>query len=202
MNALLFHCPALSQLPRAGIIHRLDKDTSGLLVVPKTLEAHRHLVNQLQDHSMCRKYLALVRGTLIAGKTVDAPIGRHRIHRTKMTVTEKGKPATSHFRVKERFANHTLLVCQLETGRTHQIRVHCAWMKYPIVGDPVYNRRPTPPKGAQPELVAALQGFKRQALHAYELAFCHPKDNALHTFSAPIPDDMVALLDVLSVERL
>ncbi len=197
MNALLYHCPTLSNLPRAGIIHRLDKQTSGLMVVPKTLEAHNTLCQQIQNRTVERHYYALVRGTMIAGKTVDAPIARHPQLRTHMAVVSSGRSAISHFRIHERFAHHTLLTCKLETGRTHQIRVHCQWMKHPIVGDPVYNRRFMPHKGAAHALIDALAGFKRQALHAYELAFHHPKDDQWVTFSAPMPADLQTLLDIV-----
>jgi len=181
LNALLHHVPAVRELPRAGIVHRLDKDTSGLLVVAKTEPAQLALVRQLQARTVKRTYLALARGRVERDGTVEAPIGRHPVHRTRMAVVASGKPAVTHYRVRERFAAHTLLECGLETGRTHQIRVHLASIGHPLEGDPVYAGR-------------APAGFHRQALHALKLAFDHPASGAPMSFESPLPADMSALL--------
>lgn len=197
LNALLYHCPDLVQLPRAGIIHRLDKDTSGLLVVAKTLIAHTELVKQLQARSIQREYEAVVNGILISGNTIDEPIGRHRIQRKKMAVIESGKPAVTHYRVLERFRAHTHLKVLLETGRTHQIRVHMAHIHHPLIGDSLYGGRLLLPKGAGPELIETLRHFKHQALHAKRLGFIHPITAQYIEWLAPLPADMQQLLDVL-----
>lgn len=195
-NALLHRLPELSLVPRAGIVHRLDKDTSGLLVVAKTLSAHKSLVDQLQRRSIHREYRALAQGVLIAGGTVDAPIGRHRLHRTRMAVVRGGRPAVTHYRVLERFGAHTLLSVRLETGRTHQIRVHMAHIHHPVIGDRTYGGRPRPPQGAGAELIHAVQRFPRQALHAIALGLAHPvTGKALH-WEIPMPEDMRRLLDL------
>ncbi len=165
-NALLAHDPKLRQVPRAGLVHRIDKDTSGLLVVARTLEAHTALVAALAAHDIEREYLALCTGAMTGGGTVDQPIGRHRTARTKMAVRSDGRAAVTHYRIEKRFRAHTLARVRLETGRTHQIRVHLAHVGYPIVGDPVYGGRRKLPAGATPGLKAALEGFQRQALHA------------------------------------
>jgi 23S rRNA pseudouridine1911/1915/1917 synthase len=199
-NALVHHAPALDCLPRSGIVHRLDKDTTGLLVVAKTLKAHRSLVEQLHDRSVHREYLALVVGTLVSGGTVDAPIGRHRTQRTRMAVVGDGRPAVTHYQVLERFAAHTLLAVRLETGRTHQIRVHMAHLHHPLVGDAVYAGRPRLPKGASATLVSALRGFSRQALHATRLGLMHPDSGAAMSWEVPIAADLDALLGVLRRE--
>jgi len=196
-NALLHHCPELTRLPRAGIVHRLDKDTTGLLVVAKTLEAHKSLVDQLQRRSVRREYRALVTGSLVAGGRVDAPIGRDPLHRTRMAVVPGGKPAVTHFRVLERFSAHTFLAVHLETGRTHQIRVHMAHIKHPLVGDRTYGGRPRPPKGADPRLVEALRNFPRQALHAIALGLDHPATGESMRWEIPMPEDMTMLLGLL-----
>ena len=177
--------PALEQLARAGIVHRLDKDTSGLLVVAKNEPAQLALVRQLQARTVKRTYLALARGKMAAPGKVDAPIGRHPVHRTRMAVVAGGKPAITHYRVRESFAAHTLLECDLETGRTHQIRVHLASIGHPLEGDPVYAKRG---EGA---------AFARQALHAWKLAFVHPRSGAPLSFEAPVPADLRALLEGL-----
>jgi 23S rRNA pseudouridine1911/1915/1917 synthase len=184
LNALLHHAPGSGQLPRAGIVHRLDKDTSGLLVVAKTEVAQAALVRQLQARTVKRTYLALVRGKLARGGTVDAPIGRHPVQRTRMAVVAGGKPAVTHYRVRRRFAAHTLLECDLETGRTHQIRVHLASIGHPLEGDPVYAGK-------------ARGTFGRQALHAWKLAFVHPKSGKTVSFESPLPADLEALLETL-----
>jgi 23S rRNA pseudouridine1911/1915/1917 synthase len=197
LNALLHHHNELEQLPRAGIIHRLDKDTSGLLVVPKTLTSHRMLSQQLQTHQMERHYLTIVKGRLISGGTINAAIGRHRTKRTLMAVVDTGKPATSHYRIQERFGHHSLLKFMLETGRTHQIRVHCQSINHPIIGDQTYGKRPSLPKGASSELIEALQGFKRQALHAYRIELTHPTSLTKMHWQAPLPDDFTQLLETI-----
>ena len=196
MNALLHHDPGLADVPRAGIVHRLDKDTSGLLLVARTLPAHKRLVEQLAAREVHREYLALVQGQIIAGGTVDAPIGRHRTDRTRMAVGSGGREAVTHYRVAQRFRQHTLLRVMLETGRTHQIRVHMASIGHAVVGDPTYSRLRLP-AGASAECVAALGAFRRQALHAARLELMHPIDGQPLAFEAPLPADMAALLDVL-----
>ena len=198
VNALLHAYPELSRLPRAGIVHRLDKDTSGLMVVARSMRAHTSLVEQLQARSVHREYSAVCIGTMTGGGTVDAPIGRHPKARTKMAVVSVGgKPAVTHYRVEERFGHHTLVAVKLETGRTHQIRVHMAHRRYPLVGDPQYGGRPRVPAGADPELVSMLQGFPRQALHARRLGLLHPEDERECEWSVPLPDDLLALLECL-----
>jgi 23S rRNA pseudouridine1911/1915/1917 synthase len=197
LNALLHHAPALNKLARAGIVHRLDKETSGLLVVAKSEPARLDLIEQLKQRTLTREYLALVQGLLVAGGTVDAPIGRHAQQRTRMAVNPGGRPAVSHYRIEKKFRAHTLLRVKLESGRTHQIRVHMAHLKHPLVGDPVYGGRLHLPKGASPALIAALQGFKRQALHAARLGLVHPITGKDMEWEAPMPADMRALLKVL-----
>ena len=197
VNALLHRDPALAALPRAGIVHRLDKDTSGTMVVARTLQAQAALVEQLSAREVHRQYLAVVAGALVSGGTADAPIDRHPRDRLKMAVREDGRDAVTHYRLRERFRAHTALECRLETGRTHQIRVHMAHLKHPIVGDPVYGGPLKLPKGATDELVAALRGFRRQALHAETLEFLHPASGEAIRCSAPVPDDLRALLAAL-----
>jgi 23S rRNA pseudouridine1911/1915/1917 synthase len=196
-NALLAHDPKLRRVPRAGLVHRIDKDTSGLLVVARSVEAQTALVAALAAHEVEREYLALCTGAMTGGGTVDEPIGRHRTQRIKMAVRSDGRAAVTHYRIEKRFRAHTLARVRLETGRTHQIRVHLAHVGYPIVGDPVYGGRRRLPAGATPELVAALAGFRRQALHAARLEFVHPKSGKQASFEAPLPQDFRQLLGVL-----
>ena len=197
LNALLHHCPDLATLPRAGIVHRIDKDTTGLLVVAKTLKAHASLVDQLQEKTAFREYEAIACGVMTGGGKVDEPIGRHPSIRTKQAVTHSGKPAVTHYRVLERFRGHTHIKVQLETGRTHQIRVHMAHIHYPLLGDPLYGQRLRLPKGASPALIEALRGFKRQALHARKLGVQHPETGEYMEWESPLPDDFQAMLQVL-----
>jgi len=197
MNGLLHYAPDLANVPRAGIIHRLDKGTSGLLLVAKTLESHTALVRLLAEHEISRHYLAVCTGVLTGGGTIDAPIARHPVDRLRMSVRENGKPAVTHYRVNERFRSHTFVRVQLETGRTHQIRVHFAWRRHPLVGDPVYGGRLGVPSGASDELVRALRGFPRQALHAARLALKHPGSGESLDVECPLPDDFQALLAAL-----
>ena len=197
-NALLAHDAKLKRVPRAGLVHRIDKDTSGLLVVARTLEAHTALVAELGAHGIEREYLALCTGAMTGGGTVDEPIGRHRTQRTKMTVRSDGRKSVTHYRIERRFRGHTLARVHLETGRTHQIRVHLAHVGYPIVGDPAYGGRKKLPAGATPELVQALQTFPRQALHAARLTLTHPKSGKRVAYDAPLPADLAGLLDVLA----
>ncbi|MDE1962443.1 MAG: 23S rRNA pseudouridine(1911/1915/1917) synthase RluD [Xanthomonadaceae bacterium] len=199
LNALLHHDPVLAELPRGGIVHRLDKDTSGLMVVARTLATHTALVDMLSRHDVERQYEAVVLGTLVAGGTVDAPIGRHLGDRLRQAVRdeEDGKRAVTHYRVRERFRAHTLIQCNLETGRTHQIRVHMAHIHHPLVGDPLYGGGLRLPKGASDDLVAALRAFRRQALHAERLAFVHPATGEALAFEVPRPPDLDALVGAL-----
>ena len=202
VNALLNHDASLKTLPRAGIVHRLDKETSGLLMVAKTLAAHHSLSTQLQERSITREYLALVKGWLTAGGTVDAPLGRHPADRTRNTVREDGKHAVTHYRLEQRFTRHTLLRVKLETGRTHQIRVHMAHIHYPLVGDQVYGGRFQLPNNCSPALEHALRKFKRQALHATRLGLQHPETDEYCEWELPVPDDMAGLLQILEDETL
>ena len=197
MNGLLHHAPELEALPRAGIVHRLDKDTSGLLLIARTMTAHTTLVRLLAGRGIGRHYLAICQGVLTGGGTVDAPVGRHRVDRKRMCVRDDGKPAITHYTVIERFAAHTYIKVRLETGRTHQIRVHLAYRRHPLVGDPVYGGRLALPAGAGERLRAALRAFRRQALHAAELRLEHPATGARLAFDAPPPADFTSLLDAL-----
>ncbi len=197
LNALLHHCSQLATLPRAGIVHRLDKNTTGLMVVAKTLEAHHHLVAAMQARQIKREYEAIVHGVMTAGGTIDEPIGRHPVDRKRMAVVASGKPAVTHYRVLKRFRMHTWVRVQLETGRTHQIRVHMAQRRYPIVGDPVYGGRMRMPPNASPELRQCLQHFSRQALHAIQLGVPHPQTGEIMQWTAALPDDMQQLINAL-----
>ena len=199
VNALLYREPRLAGVPRAGIVHRLDKDTSGLLVVARTLRAHKRLVELLKSHDIRREYDAVVVGAMLAGGEVDAPIGRHRTQRTKMAVTDRGKSAMTHYRIRRRFPSHTHIRLRLQTGRTHQIRVHMAHIDHPLVGDPVYGGRPFFPAKADEALMEVLRRFRRQALHASRLSFPHPISSEPCAFDCPPPGDFTRLLDALSI---
>jgi 23S rRNA pseudouridine1911/1915/1917 synthase len=200
LNAILNHVPALARLPRAGIVHRLDKDTSGLLVVAKTERARQNLIGQLQEHVVEREYLTIVIGVMVAGGTVEAPIGRHRTRRTHMAVSAHGKPAVSHYRVMKKYRAHTLVQVRLESGRTHQIRVHMAHLHYPVVGDPVYGGRLKIPAGASEKLKKVLHGFRRQALHALKLSLIHPGTGKRVQWVSSVPEDMSKLMEALAAD--
>jgi 23S rRNA pseudouridine1911/1915/1917 synthase len=199
-NALLGWDPRLASIPRAGIIHRLDKDTSGLLMVARTPEAHTALTRELMARSVSREYLAVCVGVMTSGGTIDQPIGRHRSDRLRMTVRSDGRSATTHYRVLERFRAHSYLSVRLATGRTHQIRLHLSHLKYPLVGDAVYGGRFGRPRGASEELARALRDFGHQALHAAKLAFDHPRTGERLALEAPVPADFAALLEVLRAD--
>jgi ribosomal large subunit pseudouridine synthase D (EC 5.4.99.-) len=191
LNALLYHAPELTHIPRAGIVHRLDKDTSGLMVVAKTLTAQTHLVRQLQARTVKREYLAVTQGLIPQNGRVDAPIGRHPTQRTKMAVVSNGREAVTHYSVVARFARHTLVRCALETGRTHQIRVHMQSIGHPLVGDSVYNR-------SRANDVPCARNFQRQALHATQLGLIHPVTGEMMTWQAEPPDDFARLVECLA----
>ncbi len=197
MNGLLHHSQALAELPRAGIVHRLDKDTGGLLLVGKTLPAHTALVRMLEKREISRRYVAVCRGVLTGGGTLDAPIGRHPVDRTRMTVRADGRPAVTHYTVRERYRAHTFVDIRLETGRTHQIRVHFAARRHPLLGDPVYGGRLALPAGAGEALVEAVRGFRRQALHASRLELAHPVSGESLCFESGLPDDFETLIALL-----
>jgi 23S rRNA pseudouridine1911/1915/1917 synthase len=199
-NALLYFDESLAAVPRAGIVHRLDKDTTGLMVVARNLSSHKYLVDQIQKHEVIREYQAVVHGVMTGGGKIDQPIGRHPHDRIKMAVRENGRAAITHYRLLERFREHSHIKVQLETGRTHQIRVHMSYLRHPIVGDPVYAGRQRIPAGANPELVEYLQGFKRQALHAWQLHFDHPEHGEPVSFEAPLPEDMQQLITLLHAD--
>ena len=200
VNGLLHHRPEQKLLPRAGIVHRLDKDTSGLMVVAATAEANQSLVEQIAQRTVQRRYLALCEGRMVAGVDVDAPIGRDPHHRTRQAVRDDGKPARTRFRIEQRFRVHTLVMATLDTGRTHQIRVHSRHIGHPLVGDRRYGARGLLPPGAAPELIEQLQSFPRQALHAAELAFQHPSSGESLAFSVALPADMAELVDALQTD--
>ena len=200
-NALLALDPKLALVPRAGLVHRLDKDTSGLLVVARTPEAHTALTAAMAGRLITRGYSAVCTGVMTGGGTIEEPIGRHRTVRTRMAVRADGRPAVTHFRIEKRFRAHTLVRVTLETGRTHQIRVHLAHIGFPIVGDPVYGGRRRLPKGCSPALAAELQTFPRQALHAGSLGLIHPVTHREHAWSSPLPADMRELLAALKADR-
>jgi len=196
-NALLHRYPELEMLPRAGLVHRLDKDTSGLLLVARTLQSHTALTAALERREIKRTYRAICQGVLTGGGIIDAPIGRHRRERTKMAVADGGRPARTRYRIVERFRAHTYCELELETGRTHQIRVHMAHIRAPLLGDPVYGGRPKLPPAAAEELRVALQSFRRQALHASSLELGHPKTGAARRFESPLAPDLAALVALL-----
>jgi len=200
LNGILHHSPFNEHIPRAGIVHRLDKDTTGLMVVAKTLEAHYSLVKQLQSRSITREYQAITQGVMIGGGTINKPIGRHPKVRTKMAVVgDNGKDSVTHFKVIERFDHHTFIRVKLETGRTHQIRVHMSHIGYPLVGDSVYGGRMKLPKGVTSRINEALRGFSRQALHSSILGLMHPISNEYIQWEAPLPADLSSLLDLLKL---
>ncbi|EKO3852886.1 23S rRNA pseudouridine(1911/1915/1917) synthase RluD [Vibrio harveyi] len=197
LNALLHHYPDIAEVPRAGIVHRLDKDTTGLMVVAKTVPAQTRLVRALQKRNITREYEAIAIGRMTAGGKVDQPIGRHSTKRTLMAVAPLGKPAVTHYRVAEHFREHTRIRLRLETGRTHQIRVHMSYLQHPLLGDTAYGGRARIPTGASEELTAMIRGFDRQALHAVMLRFEHPITGEELEFHAPVPDDMVKMTEAL-----
>lgn len=198
LNALLHHHPEIINVPRAGIVHRLDKDTTGLMVVAKTIQAQTHLVKNLQAReNFTREYEAVCNGTMTAGGMIEKPIGRHATKRTHMAVHEMGKPAITHYRVAEKFRAHTRLRLRLETGRTHQIRVHMAYLNHPLIGDQLYGGRPRPPRNATQGLTEQLREFKRQALHAIKLSIAHPITGEKMIWEAPVPEDMIKLVAAL-----
>ncbi|NOQ68533.1 MAG: 23S rRNA pseudouridine(1911/1915/1917) synthase RluD [Gammaproteobacteria bacterium] len=201
-NALLHFDESLAAIPRAGIVHRLDKDTTGLMVVARNLSSHKYLVEQIQQHEVVREYQAVVHGVMTGGGLVDQPIGRHPRDRIKMAVRENGREAITHYRLLERFREHSHIKVQLETGRTHQIRVHMSYLRHPIVGDPVYAGRQRIPAGAQHDLVDYIQGFKRQALHAWKLTFVHPEHGNEVSFEAPLAEDIQQLIRLLQKDLL
>ncbi|NDL61160.1 23S rRNA pseudouridine(1911/1915/1917) synthase RluD [Acerihabitans arboris] len=200
LNALLHYYPAIAEVPRAGIVHRLDKDTTGLMVVAKTVPAQTRLVESLQAREITREYEAVAIGNMTAGGTVEQPISRHPSKRTHMAVHPMGKPAVTHYRIMEHFRAHTRLRLRLETGRTHQIRVHMAHINHPLVGDPLYGGRPRPPKGASDAFVELLRGFDRQALHATMLRLYHPITSIEMEWHAPLPQDMVDLIAAMQAD--
>jgi len=200
-NALLALDPKLALVPRAGLVHRLDKDTSGLLLVARTPEAHNVLTAAMAARQITREYLAVCTGVMTGGGTIDEPIGRHRTLRTRMTVRSDGRVAITHYRIEKRFRAHTLVRVTLETGRTHQIRVHLAHVGFPVVGDPVYGGRRRIPKGSSPALAAELQAFPRQALHAARLTLVHPFTHREHEWRSPLPGDMQRLIGALEADR-
>jgi len=198
LNALLNHDANLETLPRAGIVHRIDKETSGLLMIAKTLQAHNSLTQQLQDRDITREYLAITRGRMTAGGTVDEPIGRHPTDRKRYAIRENGKHAVTHYRVGQRFTRHTLVQVKLETGRTHQIRVHMAHIRFPLLGDQVYGGRFQMPPDCSEQLEKELRSFKRQALHAAKLGLQHPVTDEYLEWEQPLPEDMIRLLEALA----
>lgn len=200
VNALLHLDPGLAPLPRAGLVHRLDKDTSGCLLIARTTASHKHLVAALKRREIKRRYRALVWGELIAGGRVDEPLGRHPVDRRRQVVRHDGRPAVTHYRVARRLKGATLLDVELETGRTHQIRVHMAQIRHPIIGDPVYGRRGAP-AGLSEAQRAAWQHFPRQALHARTLGFAHPESGEPVEAVAPTPGDMRALIEILAADE-
>lgn len=202
LNALLYHYPPIVEVPRAGIVHRLDKDTTGLMVVAKTIPAQTKLVRDLQKRKITREYEAVTSGIMTKGGTVDQPMARHATKRTLMAVHPMGKPAVTHYRIMENYRNYTRLRLRLETGRTHQIRVHMAHIAHPLLGDQTYGGRPRPPKNASEDFMEVLRNFKRQALHAVMLRLAHPITGEMMEWYAPLPDDFVELLNALKADYL
>lgn len=202
LNALLYHYPPIAEVPRAGIVHRLDKDTTGLMVVAKTIPAQTKLVRDLQKRKITREYEAVASGIMTKGSTVDQPMARHATKRTLMAVHPMGKPAVTHYRIMENYRNYTRLRLRLETGRTHQIRVHMAHIAHPLLGDQTYGGRPRPPKNASEDFMEVLRNFKRQALHAVMLRLAHPITGEMMEWYAPLPDDFVELLNALKADYL
>lgn len=201
LNGLLHYCPVLDELPRAGIVHRLDKDTSGLMVVAKTLKAHAGLVKMLQARTVTREYEAVIKGVLTGGGTVDKPLGRHPVNRKKRAIVDSGQHAVTHYRVISKFRSYTHVQVNLETGRTHQIRVHMAAINHALIGDPLYAGRLQLPAGCSPTLAEFLRNFKRQALHARRLGFLHPITKQEVEWEVGHPDDFQALLDLLAADQ-
>tara|TARA_B100000809_G_C15031484_1_gene492142 strand:- start:176 stop:1120 length:945 start_codon:yes stop_codon:yes gene_type:complete len=199
VNALLHFDEKLDVLPRAGIIHRLDKDTTGIMIIARTIESYTYLVNELQKRNIKRNYKAIICGQLVAGGVIENKIGRHPVHRTKMAVTDKGKLATTHYRIIKKFQHYTYLDIQLGTGRTHQIRVHMNNEKHPIIGDPLYGKNTFLKKGINASLREFIKNFKRQALHAYNLEFTHPVSKKIISLNAELPDDMNNLIKILEM---
>jgi len=197
VNALLHFDKNLDVLPRAGIVHRLDKDTTGIMIIARTIKSHTHLVNELQKRNIKRNYRALICGQLIAGGTIENKIGRHPVQRTKMTVTDKGKLAITHYKIVKKFQHYSYLDIQLDTGRTHQIRVHMNSINHPVIGDPMYGKNSFLKKGIETSLRDYIKNFKRQALHAYSLELIHPKIKKLVNYKAEVPDDMKNLIKIL-----
>ena len=202
LNALLYHYPPIAEVPRAGIVHRLDKDTTGLMVVAKTIPVQTKLVRDLQKRKITREYEAVASGIMTKGGTVDQPMARHATKRTLMAVHPMGKPAVTHYRIMENYRNYTRLRLRLETGRTHQIRVHMAHIAHPLLGDQTYGGRPRPPKNASEDFMEVLRNFKRQALHAVMLRLAHPITGEMMEWYAPLPDDFVELLNALKADYL
>ncbi|MCF7362935.1 MULTISPECIES: 23S rRNA pseudouridine(1911/1915/1917) synthase RluD [Vibrio] len=200
LNALLFHYPPIAEVPRAGIVHRLDKDTTGLMVVAKNVPVQTRLVRELQKRNITREYEAIAIGKMTAGGMIDKPIGRHSTKRTLMAVSPMGKPAVTHYRVAEHFREHTRIRLRLETGRTHQIRVHMSYLQHPLLGDTAYGGRARIPKGASQELTDMIRNFDRQALHAVMLRFKHPATGEEMEFHAPVPEDMVIMTEALRAD--
>ena len=197
VNALLHFDKNLDVLPRAGIVHRLDKDTTGIMIIARTIKSHTHLVNELQKRNIKRNYRALICGQLIAGGTIENKIGRHPVQRTKMTVTDKGKLAITHYKIVKKFQHYSYLDIQLDTGRTHQIRVHMNSINHPVIGDPMYGKNSFLKKGIETSLREHIKNFKRQALHAYSLELIHPKIKKVVKYKAEVPDDMKNLIKIL-----
>ena len=200
LNALLYHYPPIAEVPRAGIVHRLDKDTTGLMVVAKTIPAQTKLVRDLQKRKITREYEAVASGIMTKGGTVDQPMARHATKRTLMAVHPMGKPAVTHYRIMENYRNYTRLRLRLETGRTHQIRVHMAHIAHPLLGDQTYGGRPRPPKNASEDFMEVLRNFKRQALHAVMLRLAHPITGEMMEWHAPLPEDFVELIHALKAD--